>query len=444
MSGKRLEVLLAVTVWFLLLLSNAAADHPKVGLQVSVAAISGKTMGTQYLVKFQDRNRSGFLIDSVVLKEKIQKRLAEINDSMSTYREDSEISQFNRQTHSEGFRVSSDFRQVVQKSIEIHALTRGKFDITVGPLVRFWGFSGGTLPRKMPTPDAVQSVLNTIGTAKLKCNQQGLQKLTPNLKLDVSAIAKGFAVDEIAALVVSETPNFMVEIGGEIFAAGINPSTNRPWTIGIERPAASPGDFTPKVAARVELSGHALATSGDYRNIVVIEGERFQHTIDPTTGYPVSNGIRSVSVIAKDCMTADGLATGLMAHALEAIQSISQSNDLAVLVLFETTPGKIDSWSSPSFNAQGRIQDAENTSAGTKVSSPPNPLYRVLGTIIVFGLAISGMAIGVILSNRQIKGTCGGLSSMPGNENSDASPCDLCTKPASECSQKDNADTFRE
>ena len=419
-----------------------------------VTEIRGKTMGTTYLVKFASTSSdSAAAKDSASVQDQItkaiEKRLDEINQSMSTYIADSEISRFNRLESTDPFAVSPDFLKVSAKALQLHNLTGGRFDVTVGPLVRFWGFGGGETPKAIPQKDQIQKVLQNVGSSKLAIAKSSITKSVPSLEVDFSAIAKGFAVDEVGAIVARYSENYMVEIGGEVRTAGVNPESQQSWAIGVELPTLDPLSSNPlatnrELAARIELADKALATSGDYRNFVVIEDKRFQHTIDPTSGFPVDQGILSVSVVADDCMTADGLATGMMVLPLDEIKKLSESEKLGVFVIYKDDQGNLGWWNSEQFRGEVLIGTEGNSVATSnssksdekKAANETNPIYLVIGTVVVFGLAISGMAIGVIMSNRELKGSCGGLSAMSENGSGDASPCSLCTKPASECSKR--------
>lgn len=430
MTGK-----LRLTLFALVLLSVSIL--PAFGQDIPVSEIRGRTMGTTYLIKFQFRkNPADERSETAAVQQKVDQRLGEINRSMSTYIDDSEISRLNRFASTEAFSISTDFRNVASRALELNQLTLGRFDVTVGPLVRFWGFGGGMAPAQIPSQADVDEVLKRIGSSRLKIDESGIRKTIANLEVDFSAIAKGYAVDEICAVVKEYADHYMVEIGGEVRTSGFNPESGKHWAIGVELPVSDALAATGDLAARIELADQAMATSGDYRNVVVIDGKKFQHTIDPVTGFPVDQGILSVSVVARDCMTADGLATGLMVHKLETIQSICQDNDLGVFVIYRDSEGMLNWWKSEKF--AGKVLMDENPKVSQKVAgrAESNPLYLILGTVIVFGLAISGMAIGVIMSNRQLKGSCGGLSAMSENGDGPASPCSLCTKPASECSKR--------
>lgn len=412
-------------------------------LQLSVVAtgfvsdeISGKTMGTTYSIKFalavESPDREAKLKE---IKTAVDSRLQAINQEMSTYISDSVISRFNQSESIDPFPISEEFAVVVKQANEISQLTNGRFDITVGPLVNFWGFGNVESQRDtLPSEPELEAVLKRIGFEKLTVDQDTLtiSKSVADLELDLSAIAKGYAVDQVAMLISKTTENYMVEIGGEIFAAGVNPETKKPWAIAIEDPSSSPFPSSRKALAKLNLSSQALATSGDYRNIVFIEGGSFQHTMNPTTGYPVDHGVKSVSVIADNCMKADALATSLMVYPPEALKEFASSNQLSVLMV-HVVNGEPVVWASPEFTGELLVSEP-------KVSADLSPkstgtMTMVFATLIVFGLAIVGMAVGVIISNKQLKGSCGGLSAMAG-KSEDASPCSLCTKPVSDCPKK--------
>lgn len=457
MKGKNWARLIAL-LWCLSatapLACTQSTDQPsadgsnKTGTQSRIGVIQGRTMGTTYQVKL----RAEESFDLAPLKKEIQDRLQEINSAMSTYDPDSEISKLNRHQSSEPFPVSADFFKVLSKAQEIHASTDGRFDVTVGPLVRLWGFGGGETPKTVPAKSRIDQVLKRVGAGKIRLESGSVVKQVPVLEIDLSAIAKGYAVDELGKLVGQYSQDLMVEVGGEVFATGRNPDSGNPWAIGVEVPASSPLDMRRKMASRIELNGQAVATSGDYRNLVTIDGKKYQHTIDPKSGYPVDSGIHSVSVVADDCMTADALATGLMVCQLEKIQQLSQTLNAGVLVIYDQGDGVLGHWQNNQFTGQVLTEafDQSQSTEGDSGEAPSakgdkaNPIYLVIGTIVVFGLAIAGMAIGVIMSNRQLKGSCGGLSAMAGKEEVGASPCSLCTKPATECSKRSAVETSEE
>lgn len=271
-------------------------------------AFTGSTMGTTYQVKLV----TGYFSGSEGLQQKIDARLKEINQSMSTYLPDSEISRFNSLTTAgESIPVSDDFLQVMRTARKIFEMSGGAWDGTVDPLVRLWGFGRGPNSPGIPDEEQLQQQLQHVGFDFIRILDSGeLAKTQPAVTLDLGSIAKGFGVDQIAALLQAEGhTDFLVEIGGEVYAAGSR-IDGKPWRIGVNHP----GKDAPihKIYRVAELSNRALATSGDYRNFFEIDGRLYSHVIDPRTAYPVANGVVSVTVTAESCTLADGLATAVM------------------------------------------------------------------------------------------------------------------------------------
>jgi thiamine biosynthesis lipoprotein len=267
--------------------------------------LSGPTMGTTFNVKVvtedhseAQRQRLTFLIREV---------LDRVNDQMSTYLEDSEIMRFNG-GGTEAFEASPELITVVAEAQRVARLSGGAFDITVGPLVDIWGFgpSGAT---ETPDEAVLRELVAVTGFEQLEVDVSGgtLRKAREDCRIDLSAIAKGFAADRVSeALAQQGLPSHMVEVGGEVRARGFN-GDGQVWRIGVERPTAA-GRSVHLVVPLAELS---MATSGDYRNFYERDGVRISHTIDPRSGRPVSHDLASVSVIHASCMTADALATAI-------------------------------------------------------------------------------------------------------------------------------------
>jgi thiamine biosynthesis lipoprotein len=265
-------------------------------------------MGTTYHITVI----TGFFNRAPGLAAKIEERLEQINASMSVYRADSEISRFNALAQSgEPFPISRDFMQVMVVAENLHRLTGGAWDGTVAPLVDLWGFGSKTNHKRVPTAAEIARCRATLGFDQILVSEDGyLVKRKPAVTLDLGSIAKGYGVDQIAELIrANGFVDFLVEIGGEVFAAGLR-RDGKQWRVGINRPdPASPPDAVYKV---VTLQEKALATSGDYRNFFEVDGVHYAHVIDPQTGYPVANGVVSASVLSDTCTFADGLATALM------------------------------------------------------------------------------------------------------------------------------------
>lgn len=274
----------------------------------SASRFSGPTMGTQYTVEVLLTEVSSRRF--VELKDVVEATLDDVNTKMSNYEEDSEVSRLNRWTDAGPFEVSSDTLEVLQHASEISATTGGAFDITVAPLVSAWGFGPPGRPPEQPTEEEIARLQELTGWEKLHVDRatSAVTKAHPDLTIDLSAIAKGFAVDRVAdALDAEGVENYMVEVGGEVRTRGLN-LQGEAWRIGIERPVP----HEQAIDLIVPLGGLAMATSGDYRNYYEAEGRRIAHTIDPRTGFPITHNVASVSVIAPLCVRADAYATGLL------------------------------------------------------------------------------------------------------------------------------------
>jgi thiamine biosynthesis lipoprotein len=270
--------------------------------------ITGRTMGTRYQIKVVADDA----LDMPRLKQRVDQRLEQINQSMSTYRPDSEISRFNAmQQKGEPFAVSDDFLKVMQAGRHIHRLSQGAWDGTVRPLVVLWGFGKADPIDALPPEQAIRRAKQLVDFNTIDIVPEGhLKKRRAGVTVDLASIAKGYGVDQVAALLSGMGfTQYLVEIGGEVYAAG-GRANGKAWRIGINRPRK--GGRADAVYRVVPLQDQAMATSGDYRNFVVIDGRSYSHIIDPRTGRPVSNGVVSASVIAAGCTLADGLATALM------------------------------------------------------------------------------------------------------------------------------------
>ena len=309
--------------------------------------LAGRTMGTTWHVTVVGRG------SAADLQEKIDRRLEEVNRRLSTYREDSEISRFNRFPRAgEEFPISGDFLRVMKVAARVFELSGGAWDGTVMPLVDLWGFGPAGPVDEPPAEEEIASSLATVGFAKIEIRDSGaLVKRQPSVTLDLSSIAKGYGVDQVAELVRGEGfTDFIVEIGGEVRAGGTR-RDGRPWRVGINRPRA---DAAPDELYRVAfLRDEAFATSGDYRNYFVRDGARYSHIIDPRTGRPVTNRVVSVSIRAPDCTLADGLATAVMVMGAEAgLALVERLEDVEGLVVVETPEGGLQDHPSTGFRSE--------------------------------------------------------------------------------------------
>ncbi|MYB19032.1 MAG: FAD:protein FMN transferase [Holophagales bacterium] len=305
--------------------------------------LQGPTMGTYYRVRAVAD--SG---DREAIRALVEQRLNAVDRAMSTYREDSEISRFNRLAGGESFVFSDETWTVLELAWRVREETGGAFDPTVGPLVDAWGFgapgrSGEPTP---PLDDQLADLRRAIGAIELASEDQRVLKLEDGAALDLSAIAKGWAVDSVSeALLKAGYTNHLVEVGGEIRTAGHSPAGDA-WRIAIERPPARAPESGPSAPAAatedatqpglqkvLPFTDGSLATSGDYRNYWERDGQRYSHTIDPRTGRPVVHALASASVIHESCAIADAYATALLVLGPENGLSWADDNDIAALLL---------------------------------------------------------------------------------------------------------------
>jgi len=291
--------LFAITIIIFL---NCFNSNPSENLVV----LDGSTMGTYYSIKLIKSDLASSKKTPEDIQAGIDSLLKVVNRQMSTYINDSEISRFNQHKNSDWFPVSTDLRYVIEKSIQISELSGGAFDITVGPVVNLWGFGTEERIQEIPTDEELQERMAFIGYQNLSVNPSpsSIKKREINLYCDLSAIAKGFGVDKITEYLDSFTiHNYLVDIGGEIKTRGRN-QKGLLWKIGISTPDNKFG-----IQKVVLLENKAVATSGDYRNYFESDGQRYSHTIDPTTGRPITHNLASVTVLHDTCMMADALAT---------------------------------------------------------------------------------------------------------------------------------------
>ena len=302
-------------------------------------------MGTTYSVKAVTETASA---EPAALQTAIQHRLEEIESRMSHYRPDSELSRFNRFAATTPYPMSRETLNVVQQALAVNRVSGGAFDITVGSLVDAWGF--GPSGRATSPPDAVtlDRLLVRVGFDQLVVDVEAstLRKRHPAVTADLSAIAKGFAVDAVSATLVDfGVTSYLVEIGGELRAAGSN-EDGLPWRIAIERPQPGP----PIVQRIVPLMDGALATSGEYRNFYDLEGARVSHTIDPRTGRPVVHRLQSVSVVADRCALADALATALEVLGPDDGYALAVEQGWAALFVVRNEDGALAERATPAFD----------------------------------------------------------------------------------------------
>jgi thiamine biosynthesis lipoprotein len=304
-------------------------------------------MGTTYSVTVASLPPA---VHREAIQSAIDQVLDEVNRSLSTYDPHSEISRFNANATIDPVVVSPTLRGVAEIAREVSVATGGAFDITVGPLVRAWGFGVESPAEEIaPGPDEINRLRAGVGFVRLELEADGhsLRKTVPGVQLDVNGIAPGYAVDLIAELFDAlGVRDYLVELGGEVRARGSSPA-GRPWRVAVEAPLS--GERKPY--ALVELDGLAVSTSGDYRDFRELDGRRFSHTINPYAGSPVANGLASVSVVHRSAAIADAYSTALMVLGPEA--GMAHAGQLGLAALFiernATGPGFTER-STPAFD----------------------------------------------------------------------------------------------
>lgn len=309
--------------------------------RVSMVSVSGSTMGTTYQVKVATDQS----LDKEALKIEIDGELAWINQIMSTWLPDSNLSVFNRSVTGQSMPVPDELIQVLQLSKHIHQISDGAFDISIGTLVNLWGFGPDAASDGIPTEARIYEASLNTGLNHLFMQNGNLTRNT-ELQLDLSGIAKGYAVDRISQLLSGKgLENHLVEIGGELKARGVN-DRGIHWVIAIEKPAG----IEKSIFRTLPLDDLAMATSGDYRHYREVDGKRYSHTIDPRTGRPVTHHLASVTVLHESAAMADGFATAINVLGPDDGMSLAIKQKLSVLFIIKSVNGFAEQ-RSPSMDA---------------------------------------------------------------------------------------------
>ena len=307
---------------------------------------TGETMGTGYTVRVS--SPGALALDEAGREElahAIQAELDLVNEKMSTWRADSELSRFNQHDSTEPFPVSPETLLVFAAAQQVSEESGGAFDITVGPLVNAWGF-GPQAVTGPPSDEEVAALKARIGYEKVHVDEAAgtVSKDDPAIYCDLSGIAKGYGADRVADMLAERDYDFMVEVGGEIRARGEN-HRGEPWRIGI----INPGEDGQPTRGIVPLRNTGMATSGDYRNVRLdADGTPYSHTIDPRTGRPVEHGLASATIIHPSAMMADAYATVLMVLGPEDGYEWALEMDLPVHLIHHDGDG-FASRSTPAF-----------------------------------------------------------------------------------------------
>lgn len=315
----------------LLILSSvtACSNSPT---EAELIDFSGPIMGTEYRITLATHDSDMTAAQQQALHDKLLDSMQAVNQSMSTYIADSELNRLNSLGKDSQFFMSESLAKVMAEAQRISHLSAGAFDVTLGPAIDLWGF--GPQGRIVEQPNAAKLALlqRSVGYQLLEIQGRQISKIADNVAISLSAIAKGFAVDQVATTLLSlGQRNFLINIGGELRAAG-KKSPSQEWRVGVETPRLLGG-----VQQIIGLPDAAIASSGDYRNFYLIDGQRFSHTIDPKTLKPVLHKLAAVSVIDSSAMTADALATALMAMGEERAWEFVQQQQLAAYLIIRDT-----------------------------------------------------------------------------------------------------------
>lgn len=307
-------VLLAVTIFFYYTFSRQPYQ-----------IMTGETMNTYYRIKIRSPKENNLLHNS------IKKELQRINEEMSVFDSNSELSLINKDDSGEWIELSEEMASIMKTAYNVYTKSNGYFDPTVGRLVDLWGFGTSKSSQRVPEDELIKNTLKNTGFDKLRFsnNFTRVKKTNSETKVNLSAIAKGYGVDRIAALLEANGyTDYIVEIGGEVKAKGDRSKETQGWNVAVVKPNTQ----TNENAYVVPLKDYAVATSGDYRNFFYYNDKKYSHTISPKTGYPVEHNLASATVFAKDCTTADALATAIMAMGEKQGLKFANDNKLFVIL----------------------------------------------------------------------------------------------------------------
>lgn len=300
--------------------------------------INGFTQGTTYHIIYYNNGEA-------VNKFKVDSILSCIDKSLSIYDANSLVSKFNRSKN--GVKVDDHFINVVKRSKEIYQVSDGLFDITVLPLMEAWGFTAKNTKPSEPNEAALQKLKKIIGSNKISLKGNKLSKQNKDIRIDVNGIAQGYSVDVLAEYLLAKgIKNFLVEIGGEVRAEGRKQSNGEKFSIGIMHPAS----FESGENRKVYLDDGAVTTSGNYQKYYEHNGTIVSHLMNPKTCRPINNELISVTVFAKDAITADGYDNALMAMGLkEGLAFVREHKELAAYFIYKKEDGTVADTASQRF-----------------------------------------------------------------------------------------------
>lgn len=304
-----------------------------------IVKFGGEAQGTYYAVTYVDADGRNF-------QDSIDVILKKFDSSCSIYKPNSIISRFNNNDPTAI--ADKDFTTVFNKAMEVSERSGGAFDITVGQLVRAWGFS---IKGKLKMDDhKVDSLKQYVGYKKVKLVNGRVIKENPNIQLDYNALAQGYSSDVLGKFLETKgIKNYLIDVGGEVLGRGRKPDGGI-WSVGIERP---PSDSLQKqqLEAIVSLDNRALSTSGNYRKYFIKDGVKYSHDIDPITGYPVHHTLLAVSVLAENSMTADAFCCAFLVMGKEkALEFLKHNPGLDAYFIYSDEKGTLKTQCSPGFS----------------------------------------------------------------------------------------------
>ncbi|MEO6904195.1 MAG: FAD:protein FMN transferase [Bacteroidia bacterium] len=302
--------------------------------------IEGNAQGTTYHITYYEKENKNYQLE-------IEKILKDFDQSVSTYIPTSIISRIN--LDEKNVVVDKYFISCFNKAKEVWKNTEGAFDPTVYPLVNLWGW--GPTKKQKVEKIIVDSILKFVGFQLIELKGNKIIKKDPRVSLDFNAFAQGYSVDVVSDFLTSKgILSYIVEIGGEVYAKGKKPNGEN-WTIGIEKPIDNKDSVNP-LKAIAKLENMAIATSGNYRRFVIIDGVKYAHHIDPKTGYPTKNNLLSASVFSKECISSDANATGILVMGFEkAKKFLEQHKELQVYLIYSDDKGNYQTYETPGLNS---------------------------------------------------------------------------------------------
>ncbi|MEY4351733.1 MAG: hypothetical protein RL078_1812 [Bacteroidota bacterium] len=291
--------------------------------------ISGPAQGTTFHITYQDKRDRDF-------EKEINQILQAFDSSVSTYNPNSIISQVNK--NNPNVKLDAYFVTCFQKAKEIWSLTNGAFDPTVYPLVNAWGF--GPEKKSSLEQKKIDSLLQFVGFEKIELVNGKIIKKDPRVQLDFNAFAQGYSVDVVSSFFLKKgVNNFVVEIGGEVYAHGLAANQEK-WRVAIEQPIENKKDKN-EAQVIIELMNKGVATSGNYRRFIEVDGKKLVHHIDPRTGYPTSNNLLSASVFCDQTLNSDALATGFLVMGLDNAKLFLEKHpEIQVFFIYADEQGK--------------------------------------------------------------------------------------------------------